>query len=289
MVLYNATWKSGEIVRLLNLLLVCKDLKTSNLIYGMPAFDLLKSSLVESQRDHVPGLIITRKYVKWGLRDAREQWLTPALARRAVSPFLSIIIICLAAVTQPKALQTDSCSLFCFFFPHRISAIKGSLLWELSSPFEETEGGKKILWKSILPVRNLRQDGKSDSLVLHLQWPTAADPPPQTKATPECHVGLDFRIYFCHVSAAWARQERRQHLGSARLCVIPVQIRNSLLPADTAAAASEVTGDHLETRCSAVCQHRRSDLTQRRVTLRALPRTGTCQEPRRHAATHARV
>lgn len=60
------------------------------------------------------------------------------------------------------------------------------------------------------------------------------------------------------------------------LYMIPVQIRNSLFQPDTV-AVEKGHGEHLETRCSAVCQHHLSDLTHRRVRLCSLAWTGMCQ------------
>lgn len=70
------------------------------------------------------------------------------------------------------------------------------------------------------------------------------------------------------------------------LYMIPVQIKNSLFQADTVAEEGGHR-EHLETRCSAVCQHHLPDLTHRRVRLCTLAWTGMCQAQQLCTKTHA--
>ena len=160
----------------------------------------------------------------------------------------------------------------------KISAIKGRLLWELLSPLKMKTRKTEPL-KGYLSCQQsyFRQDSKFDLFFLYLHWPAAI-----FTATPKCHIWRDFHIYFCHVSTVQVDPSEDS------LYMIPVQIKNSLFQTDTVAEKGG-HGDHLETRCSAVCQHHLCDLTHRRVRLCTLAWTGTCQERQQCTKTHAHM
>ncbi len=173
---------------------------------------------------------------------------------------------------RPNSLQMGSRGLF------KISAIKGSLLWELCSPVKKKTRKKRaseVLSQLSTSIPQIRQQ----------IWLVHAIPPLTC-----CHCHFPGNAQMSHLPWFPYLFLSREHGASGTsedwLYMIPVQIKNSLFQADTVAEEGG-HGEHLETRCSAVCQHHLPDLTHRRVRLCTLAWTGMCQARQLCTKTHA--
>lgn len=159
-----------------------------------------------------------------------------------------------------------------------IFAIKGSLLWVFCSPVKiKKETRKKaILWCAISAV-NKRTSDKIANLASSCY--TSPDLLPFSKHHPSVTSALI--SVFIFVTWVWSKWNLRRLLYTT-----PVQIKNSLFQTDTVTTEGG-HWEHLETRCSAVCQHHLSDLTHLRVRLCSLAWTCMCQARQLCTKTHA--
>lgn len=168
-----------------------------------------------------------------------------------------------------------------FFFKHLCNQRQSSLgaLFSSWGKKKEKWQGKASLWNAIVAVNNLRQDSKFDPIVLRLHWPHHCRfyrrRPSVTSAL------ISVFIFVTWAPCKWDLSRLSVH--------DPCPNEEQLIPGRSCCRGSGGHGDHLETRCSAVCQHHLSDLTHCRVRLCTLAWTGMCQERQQCTKTHAHV
>lgn len=168
---------------------------------------------------------------------------------------------------RPNCLQMGSRGLF------KISAIKGSLLWELCTPVKKDKK-KESLWSAIWAVNKHTSDK-----IANLTSSCSIDLLPLSCHCPSVIFALI--SVFIFVTWVWCKENLR------RLTVHDPCLNQEQLIPGRYCSRGRGHREHLETRCSAVCQHHLPDLTHHRVRLCTLAWTAMCQAWQLCTKTHA--